>query len=246
MIATFKGVRKLAVYASDPVHPEHPCKPAVSLTFSNLRHLCIAIWDPERMFQWLLGSFSSIHLESLELQAFSQYHRGWGPVEHLNAFLASQSATTPISRPRRCVPSLEHVGIDAVHIKLSTSQLSTLTLRAHDLRAIRASLRTVSNQSLRQLRVEQMMWPFGQLCDCNEVEELRDRGEVMRCGTLSKASLQFGYRRGANLQALNTFEKHIETGSVEVFAAEVHNRFQPDTFEALSHRIVQRVTVISD
>ncbi|KAJ3547342.1 hypothetical protein NMY22_g1691 [Coprinellus aureogranulatus] len=233
MIATFKGVRKLAVYASDPVHPEYPCKPAVSLTFSNLRHLRIAIWDPE-------GCFSGC------LVASPPFIWGVWSYKHSPNTIAGggrSNTSMPSSHPsRQLLPSVDPEVVDLEPL----SQLSDLTLRAHDLRAIRASLRTVSNQSLRQLRVEQMMWPFGQLCDCNEVEELRDLGEVMRCGTLSKAILQFGYRLGANLQALNTFEKHTETGSVEVFAAEVHNRFQPDTFEALSHRIVQRVTGISD
>jgi hypothetical protein len=94
MISTFSKLRTLAVYFADSVRPEYPINSdALPNSFSNLRHLRLLLSNPEEMLQWLLSSSPSIQLEHLELRMLSPYHRGWGSVKHLNAFLAAQADT---------------------------------------------------------------------------------------------------------------------------------------------------------
>lgn len=94
MISTFTNLRTLAIYFTDSVRPEYPVNSdALPNSFSNLRHLRLLLSNPEEMFQWLLSSSPSIQLEHLELRMLSPYHRGWGSVKHLNAFLIAQADT---------------------------------------------------------------------------------------------------------------------------------------------------------
>jgi uncharacterized protein YggT (Ycf19 family) len=168
--------------------------PALSVpTFRHIRTLRLRLSASEELLEWLARlDGSRLPLETLDLRVFRWCHRGWGPVNALNAFLKWVSDT------------LDHLrlGIDVIASEESLNQesryifrifhpshrrlrrvvwtgppvdlsplvhLSSLFLRTHDLRAVCDALASLPPPcALRALAVHTSPWGLNRLKQVNE------------------------------------------------------------------------------
>ncbi|KAK7045010.1 hypothetical protein R3P38DRAFT_2609354 [Favolaschia claudopus] len=159
LVAHFPELRTLSIScnATDSAREYIPINyqplelPAFAFTHLRNLRLCLMKVQTDEFMRWL-GTFGHrIQLEELDVDGFHFYHNGWGPIESLNAFLASNGS------------SLTHFGLylryeygDSVDDTVLLSRpsegdvdlsplinLRTLKLGTHNIDAVCASLNSL-------------------------------------------------------------------------------------------------------
>ncbi|KAJ7060810.1 hypothetical protein C8F01DRAFT_175282 [Mycena amicta] len=195
LVTAFPELCRLALYSRSShaatrriFYPPYPTLPGAA-PFRHLTTLRVRFLSEEvdRLMAWLLTLGDDIHLETLDIVLFFEYHSGWGPVDNLNAFFKTQGHSLRTLMMQVQYDEIEEeIGelarvsnVSKGNLDLSPfTHLETLYLNLHHVSALLAAVASVTSTSLTSLETAFKEWPYWDDapcgCDGSEVVEFSD------------------------------------------------------------------------
>ncbi|KAF7315999.1 hypothetical protein MIND_00117200 [Mycena indigotica] len=196
LVTSFPHLRSLSLF-SRPSYLTTPCAFTDLSSPHSFHHLStlqlrFLAAEVDKFIAWLLTlGDDAMHLETLDIVSFFEYHSGWGPVSNLNAFLKAQSKSLRTFRIQikyeesdADISDVERVSnISQGDIDLSPlTKLETLYINQHHVAALLAALSSVSSPSIAAVEISFKDWPYWEFnhpCSCRIPDQVVEFSELV-------------------------------------------------------------------